>query len=633
MATNGTNSQYIYRIEYTGEKTGWNYRLDVIPTWDDLNYSSLTVNNEVHLCLDDFEFIPFAYDKYYVGLGEAPTLQLKFDLTRVSSGLANVLCDPFTTYARNTTFNTDTLFPCHEEFSAGNIFELYIEYKGLNDGYVLVYRGTQTTSLESYDLEKNILTVETEHIKKTVFSQMAFDDFLFLHSFYTQGTNNAVPNSSLDGVNYAILGHDLTTVIPDFITTNFTSSNSVQYKGYFDYLQSFTGGIIKYAKVIEKKMRRLSDYPTLGIETGLPSHYKQSFLDTGERYTELSENQLRVIAHISTAALTTQTDFNTISSNDGVVFALKNEYETVWDYFQDLAGSNLKKIYFDEHNANVEQKNIFSEDGITYNQYDIHSFKPSFFSEVSGKFSISAIEDHEQGTDTVEVNVIGSRSSDAVEFGTPLHNITALKKPEDYPFNYLNYDNNFVLDTSSGYDLHSWTYNTTNNLCIYYYGNLLDKNGDDVLNNHTASTQDRYIHVHTSPKFVLSSTVSSDDYVSVYDDYPLFVDFGLQSEVPTSGAVSGSYYIAAKTLSALFSNKYQTKIEGIALLSTQSFYDSENSVVVCPYINPSLYVNFDFANYEPQSGVFSELPTKYEFVSSKITKDEYCEFVLLSRAV
>jgi hypothetical protein len=631
MAKDGTNSQYKYRVEWTGQTTGWNYRLDVIPSYNDTNNASLTVSNEAPDCLEDFEFVPYSYDKYYVGLGESPSLQLKIDLNRTSTNFASILCDPFITYAQNTTFNSDSLFPCHEQFTTGNIFELYIEYEGLNDGYVLVYRGTQITSLENYEVENSVLTIETEHIKKTIFSQMKFDDFLFLHSFYTQSSSNAVPNTSIEGVNYIILGHELFTAIPEFITTHFVSTNTTQYKGYFDNFQSFSGGIIKLARIIEKKIRRLSSYPDFSFSFGLPKLYKQSFLDTGERYTELAENQLKIISHVSTTALNTQSSFSSISSSDGVIFALKGEYDSVWDFMQDLSGSFIKKTYFDEQNSGIENRNIYSEDSITLSNVDIEDFKPSFFSDVSGKFSISAVEDHEQGADTVEVNVIGTRSSEALEFAAPLHNITALKRPDDYPANYLNYDNNFVIDQTSGYDLHSWTFNTVNNLCIYYKGTLIDKNGDDVLNDHTASTQDRYIHVHTSPKFEISTTISSDDYVNVYDEYPLFVDFGLDSEIFTSGNINGSYYIAAKTLSSLFSNNYQTKIEATIPINVGTYYDETNEYVVCPYINPIIYVNYDFSDIEPKTGIFSELPTKYEFVTSKITKDEKCEFTLLSR--
>jgi len=198
MAKDGTNSQIKYRISWVGHKTGWNYRLDVTPSYNDDNYADLTVSNEAFPCLENFEFIPFAHDKYYVGLGESPSLKLEFDLRKTSSNFAKVLCDPFVGFDAVTTFNSDDLFPLHDGFTTGNIFELYIEYIGIDTGYALVYRGTQVTSLEQYDSTNNILTVETEHIRKTIFAQMKFDNYLFLHSFYEQGTNNAIPNTTLE---------------------------------------------------------------------------------------------------------------------------------------------------------------------------------------------------------------------------------------------------------------------------------------------------------------------------------------------------------------------------------------------------------------------------------------------------
>lgn len=634
MAKDGTNSQYKYRVEWAGQTTGWNYRLDVIPSYNDSNNASLTVLNEAPDCLEDFEFVPYSYDKYYVGLGESPSLQLKIDLNRTSTNFASILCDPFITYAQNTTFNSDSLFPCHEQFTTGNIFELYIEYEGLNAGYVLVYRGTQITSLENYEVENSVLTIETEHIKKTIFSQMKFDDFLFLHSFYTQTSSNAVPNTSLEYFARPIIGHRYKNFPTDLVRIKWVASSNIEYKGYFDNFQSFSGGISKLARVIEKKIRRLSSYPDLSFSFGLPKLYKHSLLATGERYTELAENQLKIISYIYYEQLATQSNFDNVGSQNGVVYKLGEEYDTVWDFMQDLSGSFVKKTYFDEQNSGIENRNIYSEDSITLSNVDIEDFKPSFFSDVSGKFSVSAVEDHEQGTDTVEVNVIGTRSSEALEFAAPLHNVPIIKISDKYPFSSVNtFENGATFyDEQSLKALH---------LLLFYRGNLIDKNGDDFLNNHTASTQDYYINVHHAPKIEISSTISSDDYTGVYSStgtggYNYFLNYGLEQDIynytgNVYNLLTGLYYVSAKTLSSLFSNNYQTKIEAKIPIDVGTYYDETNEYVVCPYINPLVYVNYDFSDIEPKTGIFSELPTKYEFVTSKITKDEKCEFTLLSR--
>ena len=54
-----------------------------------------------------------------------------------------------------------------------------------------------------------------------------------------------------------------------------------------------------------------------------------------------------------------------------------------------------------------------------------------------------------------------------------------------------------------------------------------------------------------------------------------------------------------------------------------------------PFMYPLFdYFTVDLSTLEPATGVFSEIPTKYEIISSKFTKEnEMCEITLLSRRV
>ena len=653
MAKDGTNSQKKYIIEWTGENTGYLYKLAVIPSYNDSNYASLTDTDEPYQCLSDYEYTPFEYDKYPIGLGAAPKLKLDIDLTLCSADFAKVLCDPFVTFDRVTTFNTDSIFPCHETFTTGNIFELYIDF-GFGAGFQQIYVGTQITSIEEYDNQKNILSIETESIFKTITGQVRFDNFLFLHCFYTQnGSSEAVKNTSLEyKANYFQRATSTDATGSQFKFAAVQGKSIGDYRIYFDNFSEFIEGIENNCKVLLKKIYRKSSYDTFTIESPDVTYYKQNNKNTGVRGSLLLESELKIVSYVGFSDLATTTDFSQTGANDGVVNALGEEYESIWDFLNDWYGSYLQKGMIGYLNSVINTVlpltgGVATVTPHTPDTRDLFDTKITFFADVSSKFTISAPESHEVKSDSVEVNILGSRSSEAIEFVQPLHTVPICG---EYSFVSL-----FSLGSLGGISSPNGSYNSTKllNCLLFYRSQLKDSDNTDIL---TGDSNYYYFTVHHKPKITVSydndanTELYSDDYNDADNGTFIYMNFGnygiSSAPVSQTGAqgyaistggelypkdkIHGSYYVSAKTMSYFFSNPNQTKIEFSTFLNNgvvELLPDNGFSPVIMPFF----YWNIDLTDFEPQTGVFSNLPTKYEMIKCTVKKDEMAELTLLSR--
>jgi hypothetical protein len=644
MAKDGTNSQKKYIIEWTGENTGYLYKLAVIPSYNDSNYASLTDTDEPYQCLNDYEFTPFEYDKYPIGLGAAPKLKLDIDLTLCSADFAKVLCDPFVTFNRVTTFNTDSIFPCHETFTTGNIFELYIDF-GFGAGFQQIYVGTQITSIEEYDNQKNILSIETESIFKTITGQVRFDQFLFLHTFWEQtGISQARLKSNIGGA-FSYIQRVRQGTISEVAgcVTNFVYGNA-----FFSNLTDFITGLETTCKVLLKKIYRKSSYDTFTINAPNVSYYKQELTDDGERGSVLSESEIRVIAYIGQTVSVNADTIDETYKSDGIINALGEEYESVWDFLNDWYGSYLQKGmigYLDSVISTLQPLTggVATVTPHTPDTRDLFDTKITFFSDVSSKFTISSPESHEVENDSVEVNIFGSRSSEAIEFVQPLHTVPICKEYKwGYGIAISPFANDYIYEVRQSAK--------TLNCLLFYRSQLKKPDNSDVI---SGDTSFYYIAVHHRPRIEVSynndtdTVIYSDSYNDAqtgtktfleYANYGInkagFIDEDVNLHTPSEdyfpSEIYGSYYVSAKTMSYFFSNPNQTKIEFSTFLNN-GVVEFIGDTGLSPVIMPFFYWNIDLTDFEPQTGVFSNLPTKYEMIKCTVKKDEMAELTLLSR--
>jgi hypothetical protein len=164
-----------------------------------------------------------------------------------------------------------------------------------------------------------------------------------------------------------------------------------------------------------------------------------------------------------------------------------------------------------------------------------------------------------------------------------------------------------------------------------------------------------YFAVHHKPQITVSydNDTSTELYSDDYNDadngtfiYMNFANYGISSAAVSqtgSGSFSsttgeiypkeklhGSYYVAAKTMSYFFSNPNQTKIE-FSTFVNNGVVEFLGDTGLSPVIMPFFYWDIDLTDFEPQTGVFSNLPTKYEMIKCTVKKDEIAELTLLSR--
>jgi hypothetical protein len=222
------------------------------------------------------------------------------------------------------------------------------------------------------------------------------------------------------------------------------------------------------------------------------SYYKQDNKNTGYRGGILLETALKIVSYVGFSDLATTTDFDETGANDGIVNALGEEHESVWDFLNDWYGSYLHKGmigYLDSVISSVQglTGGVATVSPHTPDTRDLFNTKITFFSDVSSKFTISSPESHEVENDSVEVNILGSRSSEAIEFVQPLHTVPICG---EYSF-----VGTFSLGGLGGISSPNGSYNSTKllNCLLFYRSQLKDSDNNDIL------TGDKQLLLFCSP--------------------------------------------------------------------------------------------------------------------------------------
>jgi hypothetical protein len=174
----------IYRLEWRGTHTGWDYRLDIIIPPEDYLFG-YPLDNPTLISLPIGAVVPqkltIKYPDYF-GAPEVPTLDVNIDLLEIPPELAKALTQPALTYA-STAGNIE----------AGVVFNLYIKYNGNDNNNIIDYRLAKsfihyadgkfkyqpqehTMNIQAIDLNFAILrALSFKQLKESDFTLTAFD--------------------------------------------------------------------------------------------------------------------------------------------------------------------------------------------------------------------------------------------------------------------------------------------------------------------------------------------------------------------------------------------------------------------------------------------------------------------------
>lgn len=229
MVTKSTYQNHLYRFEWKNKASGYEYRLDVYPS-----YATNITTQEIIIMPDDcIKKIEYStgYDRYFFGMPKQPNLDVTFDIAKTmnTGHFNNCLIDVFIHNIRhfhdftgdwtgfnstspaidNSTFNLD--------FFAGNVYTLYCKFNG-NDTvttppeYRLIYQGTQVSGLEgNYDVSNYEYKVQTKHIlsfaMESVNISMLKEIYRYVDPTKTNAYQNEVILDCIGSADWSLLSH------------------------------------------------------------------------------------------------------------------------------------------------------------------------------------------------------------------------------------------------------------------------------------------------------------------------------------------------------------------------------------------------------------------------------------------
>jgi hypothetical protein len=452
----------IYRLEWQGTHTGWDYRLDIIIPPEDYLFG-YPLNNPALVPLPIGAVVPqkltIKYPDYF-GAPEVPTLDLNIDLLEIPPELAKALTQPALSYLSTAG-----------SIEAGVIFNLYIKYNG-ND----------SNSNIDYRLAKS-----------------------FIHyadgKFKYQPKEHTINIQAID-LNFAILRALSFKRLQesDFLPTSFPSIielYSLVNSQYYNYYHSFTGATFQFVRLMDlvlwmntngtiiKKLLTRDTSQNFLTGINLPTLYKQTSNADGSEGDPLAIDAIYLLAYIKL-----NSDVVGGLFYEGDEQSLQKTYpNSVADFYNELAEFNLRRIHSGALGVDMNP-NDFDTLNIDTNQlYDV-SF--SVNEERIKTVTCSLYEHHDDqdtggDVDKREATIEGSRNEGSwtipIVFNNILTNIKRTgstgKQGNTTLIKNLYYIDNYFNQITQPFRVHEYVlyelqyYATNNPTSPDYYGKSL----------------------------------------------------------------------------------------------------------------------------------------------------------------
>ncbi len=310
----------IYRVEWRGVRTGWDYRIDIIIPPEEYPLG-LDINNPTIVSLPiDTVFPQMGGTKYpdYFGAPEVPLLDLNINLLEIPTELSKALTQPAITYS-STSGNIE----------AGVVFHLYIKYNNNDTNNPIPYRleksyihyadgkfkyqpKDHTISIQPIDLNFAV-------VRALSFSQLSYNDFTKL-PFPMIVDLYSIIGSTFYTYYHAVNG----SIIPQF--------EFVKFIDLINWINS-------KATIIKRLLVRDSN-ETYSISVTLPKLYKQTSNVDGSEGTQIDMTNLYLLAYITLDSEVVGGLFH-----EGEEQSLQQTYpNSVADFYNELAEFNLRQV-------------------------------------------------------------------------------------------------------------------------------------------------------------------------------------------------------------------------------------------------------------------------------------------------
>lgn len=330
-------SNKIYQYKWTGERTGWDYRLEFIPPDDAL------LDNPTVITLPpgsvEVSKMGMKYDKYPIGAGEAPTLDLKVYLNEVNDAdFKDVAIRPGKTLTGGLA---------GKDIQGGLIVKLYIKFNGNSEDAVNVERLQfmgicREEAVTKLNVSEMVSELQFQDLYKIVLQSFTFDE-----AYYTLFPKEYDEVSTVNVIEaYAVASVDKQA----WQIIHTWNDNDTYAEFHLRPISHIMSYITFCASKIIAQMLRVATYTfNLGGYI-VPTCYRQ--LNNGSGGVDLN-NPLLINSNNPT------TDIYFITSiNNGDVYAglfskedessvnARYKGKSIWDFLSETTESVIKKIIY-----------------------------------------------------------------------------------------------------------------------------------------------------------------------------------------------------------------------------------------------------------------------------------------------
>lgn len=636
---------YKWTYNWRGKRTGWDYKLSFTHA-SQTPISYMDGEEIVEMELTEVELpqgaisgggYSFEYDDYPLGMHNATELNIVFNIKQRKDGYTDFLKTIFSPFVDfDYDFNDIPNFPSGYSiplsFKAGTICKLEIKYNGNDETTPAPYRtlfiGMQKEGFDTeFSPSDNTFSVSFIDINRCILEAIPIS--LFEHLWqYESGSFGSHYNV------YESYYQDGAGNTYELISYNPKLSGKIVYF-WFDGISRILSFIELFVNEIYRKLTRydITSY-TVSLSLGLPEFYRQTYDQSGDVGSSLSGAELYLLCNIADAEYTAA-DKNNSTFRAGVFWldGLK-DYSNIWDFFVDLAESNLKKFQFGisylTGHPYIGGVGVFAEVSLPIDVgiFDLRDIKFSPNAGTLKRTASSLIDSVGDDINRYEIDKPSGRGEEDRNIPILLNNIPLNTDYRSY--RTITYESGGYI-TKSRYlkettDIHS--------LNIYYKTDL--EVGD------VGESIECYMKAHDHCRIYLGSGIYSDDAgVSPFDGslscYP-FDRLPSNSDIQVIQQNSCLHNVAIKSLSYLFNSdqgKQLSKIEAkCAINKTNSF--------ISPFLYNGAYpLKYDLNLIEPIDGILDDYSsigideTIYFIIKSDVDIffDETSEFTAISKVV
>ena len=327
------NRNVIYRYEWRGTKTAWDYRLEFTPPdTTDLNSPDVVILEKG--CMD-INKLSAKYNKLPIGAPTAPQLELMFRLERIASNdFKQLLINPVKEIP--LLLNVEVEYPL-----APMLVELYIKHNGNDTNspapYRLLFRGgIRESTLISEDGSSRI-EANAIDINKIVFDTITFD---FAFAYINEATNKEA-DTYYDFAYKA--GAQTRLFSQGFTSAPLPNKPSTKFKYTLVKWQQFIETEEQIATIFYRKCVR-NAAASYSFNLVMPRFYKQKYDGLSERGELLNTNELYLIGFLQEYLKGNWETADGIFA--GTDTSVQQKYpNSVWDYVTELSENYLSKAH------------------------------------------------------------------------------------------------------------------------------------------------------------------------------------------------------------------------------------------------------------------------------------------------